>query len=170
MAVEVRGMEIQDREKVEQILAEVSVFSSTEIEIAIELIDSYLSGSPDYIIKVAADGDGNVLGYICYGKVPLTDAVWDVYWIVVGKEFQGKGIAGRLLEFVENELYVKNARAIMVETSSKPEYQSARDFYTRKGFSEVCRIGDFYSEGDDKIIYRKKLDKSEQSITLPILP
>jgi GNAT superfamily N-acetyltransferase len=156
MAVEVRGMETRDRERVKQILAEVNVFPPTEIEVAIELIDSYLSGSPDYIIKVATDENGDVLGYICYGRVPLTDAVWDIYWIVVGKEFQGKGVAGRLLESVENELYVKNARAIMVETSSKPEYQSARDFYTRKGFSEVCRIGDFYSEGDNKIIYRKK--------------
>ncbi len=152
-------METRDRERVKQILAEVNVFPPTEIEVAIELIDSYLSGSPDYTIKVAADENGDVLGYICYGRVPLTDAVWDIYWIVVGKGFQGKGVAGRLLEFVENELYAKNARAIMVETSSKPEYQSARDFYTRKGFSEVCRIGDFYSEGDDKIIYRKKLDK-----------
>ncbi len=153
-------MEIQDREKIELILAEVKVFPPEEIEVALEVIDSYLSRSPDYIIKVADDENNNVLGYICYGKVPLTDAVWDIYWIVVGGEFQGEGIASRLMNFMEDDLKSKNARAIMVETSSIPEYKPARDFYVRKGFNEVCRIEDFYAERNDKVVYRKNLGKS----------
>src|ERR1700693_4633221 len=101
MKIKVRVMEIQDREEVERILAEVKVFPSQEIEVALEVIDSYLSGSLDYIIKVAADERDSVLGYMCYGKVPLTDAVWDIYWVVVGEEFQRKGIAGRLMKCME---------------------------------------------------------------------
>jgi ribosomal protein S18 acetylase RimI-like enzyme len=158
MTTEIRSMEKQDRKEIHRILAEVDVFPFTEIEVAFEVIDSYLSGSSDYIIKVATDENGKVLGYICYGKVPLTDAVWDIYWIVVGKESQGKGIAGRLIKYLEDDLQRKKARAVMVETSSKPQYRPARDFYIRKGFSEVCRVNDFYSEGDDKIVYRKRLD------------
>jgi ribosomal protein S18 acetylase RimI-like enzyme len=157
MMIKVRGMEILDREEIEQILAEVKVFPPKEIEVALEVIDTCLSGSSDYIIKVVANEKDIVLGYICYGKVPLTDAVWDIYWIVVREEFQGKGIASRLMEFAEGDLKANNARAIMVETSSIPEYKPARDFYARKGFNEVCRIEDFYAEGNDKVIYRKNL-------------
>lgn len=153
-------MEIRDREEIERILSEVRVFLPQEIEVALEVIDSYLSGSPDYIIKVAVDETDRALGYICYGKTPLTDALWDVYWIVVGRDFQGKGIASRLMEFMEGDLIAKRARAIMVETSSIPEYKPARDFYVRRGFNEVCRIEDFYAEGNDKLIYRKNLGKS----------
>lgn len=153
-------MEIRDRGGIEQILAKVRVFPPQEIDIALEVIDSYLSGSPDYIIKVAVDETDRVLGYICYGKIPLTDALWDVYWIVVGREFQGKGIASCLMEFMEGDLMAKRARAIMVETSSISDYSPARDFYVRKGFNEVCRIEDFYAEGNDKVIYRKNLGRS----------
>jgi ribosomal protein S18 acetylase RimI-like enzyme len=160
MKIKVRVMEIRDRKEVERILAEVKVFPSQEIEVALEVIDSYLSGSLDYIIKEAADERDSVLGYICYGKVPLTDAVWDIYWVVVGEEFQGKGIAGRLMKCMEDDLRTKKARAIMVETSSIPEYKPAREFYVRKGFNEVCRIEDFYAEGNDKVVYRKILGKS----------
>jgi ribosomal protein S18 acetylase RimI-like enzyme len=156
----IRDMEIQDREKIERILAEVKVFPQEEIKVALEVIDSYLSKSPDYIIKVGTDGNNNVLGYVCYGKVPLTDAVWDIYWIAVGEEFQGKGIALQLMNSMEDDLKAKNARAIMVETSSMPEYKPARDFYMRTGFSEVSTIEDFYAEGNGKVVYRKNLYSS----------
>jgi ribosomal protein S18 acetylase RimI-like enzyme len=157
MTIRTRNMEIQDRGKIEQILSEVKVFPSEEIEVALEVIDSYLAGSPDYIIKIATDENGNVLGYISYGKVPLTDAVWDIYWIVVAEEFQRKGVAAQLMKCMEDDLRAKEARAIMVETSSLPEYKPARDFYERTGFTEVCRIKDFYIRGNDKIVYRKQL-------------
>ena len=153
-------MEIRDREEIERILADVKVFPPEEIEVALEVIDTYLSGSSDYIIKVVANEMDIVLGYICYGKVPLTDAVWDIYWIVVREKFHGKGIASCLMEFTDNDLRAKRARAIMVETSSISEYKPARDFYVRKGFNEICRIVDFYAEGNDKVIYRKNLGKS----------
>src|SRR3989337_2568508 len=154
----VRSLEIQDRERIECILAEAKVFSSEEINVALELIDSRLSGSPDYIIKVATDEKGTVLGYICYGKIPLTDAVWDIYWVVISDEFQGKGIAKKLLTFMEDDLKAKSARTVMVEASSIPEYDPARSFYLKNGFTEVSRISDFYAKYNDKVIYRKDLN------------
>ncbi|HLE25663.1 MAG TPA: GNAT family N-acetyltransferase [Thermodesulfobacteriota bacterium] len=158
MTLIVRSLGIQDRGRIECILAEVKIFSSEEIKVALELIDSCLSGNPDYIIKVATDEKGTVLGYICYGKIPLTDAVWDIYWVVISDEFQGKGIAKKLLTFMEDDLKAKSARAVMVETSSRPEYEPARSFYMRNGFIEVSRISDFYAKYNDKVIYRKDLN------------
>ncbi|OGE23755.1 MAG: hypothetical protein A2V51_00275 [Candidatus Dadabacteria bacterium RBG_19FT_COMBO_40_33] len=154
----VRSLGIQDRERIECILNEVKVFSSEEINVALELIDSCLSGNPDYIIKVATNENGTVLGYVCYGKIPLTDAVWDIYWVVISDEFQGKGIAKNLLMFMEDDLKAKSARAVMVETSSRPEYEPARSFYLKNGFIEVSKISDFYAKYNDKVIYRKDLN------------
>ncbi|MCI0453392.1 MAG: GNAT family N-acetyltransferase, partial [Candidatus Dadabacteria bacterium] len=102
--------------------------------------------------------NGITLGYICYGKIPLTDALWDIYWVVVSRESQNMGIADMLLTYMEDDLKIEKARALMVETSSRPEYQPARNFYIKTGFIEVCRIRDFYSQGNDKVIYRKDLD------------
>jgi ribosomal protein S18 acetylase RimI-like enzyme len=158
MTVIVRSLEVQDRERIECILSGVKVFSPEEIKVALELIDSCLSGSPDYIIKVAIDENSMVLGYICYGKIPLTDAVWDIYWVVVSGEFQRKGIAGKLLTHMEDELKIRKARAVMVETYSRPEYKPARSFYVKTGYSEVGRIRDFYAHENDKIIYKKDLN------------
>lgn len=158
MTLIVRSLGIQDRERIECILNEVKVFSSEEINVALELIDSCLSGNPDYIIKVATNENGTVLGYVCYGKIPLTDAVWDIYWVVISDEFQGKGIAKNLLMFMEDDLKAKSARAVMVETSSRPEYEPARSFYLKNGFIEVSKISDFYAKYNDKVIYRKDLN------------
>jgi hypothetical protein len=42
MIVKVRSAEIQDRGKIERILAKVNVFSLEEIKVALKVIDSYL--------------------------------------------------------------------------------------------------------------------------------
>jgi hypothetical protein len=52
------------------------------VQVALELIDIGLtpSGQEDYIIRIAEAPEGQILGYICYGKAPLTDAIYDIYW------------------------------------------------------------------------------------------
>ena len=41
------------------------------------------------------------LGYHCTGKRPLTDAVYDMYWIVADPESQIKGIGTKFVEHAE---------------------------------------------------------------------
>ncbi|MBS7646206.1 GNAT family N-acetyltransferase [Candidatus Bathyarchaeota archaeon] len=102
-----------------------------------------------------AECDGRVAGYLCFGPTPLTDGVFDIYWIAVDPEFQGRGIGRRLISHIEEYARRRGGRKIMVETSSRREYGPARSLYEGMGYREMARIPDFYSPGDAKIIYEK---------------
>lgn len=108
----------------------------------------------DYNVFVFED-QGNVLGYHCTGKRPLTDAVYDLYWIAADPNSRGTGIGKSLLEHAEKFVREKNGRWLIAETSSKADYTDARNFYLRNHYSIVAQINDFYSPGDNLIVFGK---------------
>jgi ribosomal protein S18 acetylase RimI-like enzyme len=97
------------------------------------------------------------IGYICYGPAPMTQGTFDLYWIAVNPKFQGMGIGSRLLDFLEKMLRVKNGRMILADTSSIPSYKKNLRFYLKKGYQEVAKIPDYYSLGNDRITFCKRL-------------
>ncbi|MEM2122535.1 MAG: GNAT family N-acetyltransferase [Candidatus Bathyarchaeia archaeon] len=155
--ITVRKMDEKDISSVTGILKAVGLFREKELKVAFELIEAYIKkADKDYLIYVA-DHDGRVAGYICFGPTPLTDGVFDIYWVAVDPEFQGRGIGGRLLSYAEEYARNRGARKLMIETSSRRDYEPARSLYERMGFREIARIPDFYSPEDAKIIYEKGL-------------
>lgn len=119
------------------------------------------SGSDGYEARVAvADDDGQperVLGYACFGATPMTEATFDLYWMVVGERARGQGIGAALFAAVEAELKQRGARIIRVETSSLEGQGGARRFYEKTGFRLAGAIPDFYREGDDLLVFAKVL-------------
>ncbi|OGP18648.1 MAG: hypothetical protein A2V21_308395 [Deltaproteobacteria bacterium GWC2_55_46] len=122
-------------------------------------MDIYLKDplQTDYFFITAAASDGCPAGYACYGKRPLTDAVYDLYWILVGQERRREGVATMLLEHVEGLLRDEGARMLVAETSGLPAYDAARRLYLKSGFREEARIREFYKPGDDIIFFTKRL-------------
>jgi hypothetical protein len=45
---------------------------------------------------------------------------------------------------------------LIAETSGTPHYESTRKFYLGMGYQAEARIKDFYSQGDDLVIYIKR--------------
>jgi GNAT superfamily N-acetyltransferase len=92
----IRKLKQTDRAKLRKILVDTNHFNNDEIKVALELIDVYLNrrGQKDYIIYVYEIDDKKKMtaGYICYGKRPLTDSTYDLYWIAVDPHIHGKGI------------------------------------------------------------------------------
>jgi ribosomal protein S18 acetylase RimI-like enzyme len=128
------------------------------VAVAEELIDSYLndpSGSGYHIL--VAEVDSAVAGYVCYGPTPLTEGTWDIYWVAVAQDKQGKGIGSALMKATENEIIRDKGRLCIIETSSTPAYEKTRNFYVNRGYEIICRIPDFYMPGDDKVILQKRL-------------
>lgn len=123
-----------------------------------ELIDVVLEkpGQEDYIINVYEDG-GEVLGYYCIGPTPATQATFDMYWIAVKPDAQGKGVGKALDAHAEQILRSLQGNLVIAETSSQPRYESTRRFYTARGYAELARIRDYYRPGDDLVIYGKYL-------------
>ena len=155
----IRPMAPGDKAAVMAILKATPEFTPGEVIVAEELIDSHLSDPVDsgYLILVA-EVDSEVAGYICWGLTPLTEGTWDIYWIATARAKQGQGIGTALLASVETKIKEVRGRLVLIETSSKPGYEKTERFYRSHGYELICRIPDFYSPGDDKLILQKRLN------------
>jgi len=157
--VKVRKIQPRDRASLKALLSAQTHFHPEEIRVALELIDIALAhpGEEDYLILCAEEEKGDFRGYVCFGKAPLTDGVYDIYWIVVHPAYGNQGIGTSLLLQAEEEMARRQARLLLIETSSTPPYESARAFYRKRGYEERARILDYYRPGDHKIIFGKTL-------------
>jgi ribosomal protein S18 acetylase RimI-like enzyme len=164
--MKIRPVEQKDRDRIHQILVATSRFTDEEVKCAIELVDQSLEHPEkgEYLVYVLEEPDSGprkaVQGYVCYGATPLTDGVFDLYWIAVDPKQQGMGFGQLLLRFVENEVRRQKGRMLLIETSSKESYGPTLKFYERSGYDEISRIKDFYRIEDDKVIFSKKLEQT----------
>jgi ribosomal protein S18 acetylase RimI-like enzyme len=158
MTLKIRPMSLEDRPVLLGILENTPEFKTFEVDVAREVIDSYLAHGviSGYIIQVAEDNDG-VAGYICYGETPCTVGSWSIYWIAVDRSRRAKGIGKTLSDTAETAIKEANGRLIFIETSSTPAYENTRRFYLKRGYEVIARIPDFYAPGDDKLILQRKL-------------
>ena len=153
-----RAMTASDKLAVMEILRNTSEFKPMEVEVAEELIDAYLDdGIKSGYIHMVGEADSRVSGYICYGPTPLTEGTWDVYWMAVSVQQQRHGVGKALLTAAEADIQKKKGRLILIETSSKSNYEKAQRFYSKQGYDMVSRIVDFYEPGDDKLTYLKRV-------------
>jgi ribosomal protein S18 acetylase RimI-like enzyme len=158
-----------DRQRLGEILGATRAFGDEEIAVALELFDEAcaaglaepvadLPSSPaSYEFVGAFTGAGDLAGYICYGPTPGTDRTYDIYWIAVDPAHQNSGSGSRLLGEAERRLQEREARMLVVETSSRADYESARRFYEKRAYRQGALIRDFYGPGDHRVIYVKRL-------------
>jgi ribosomal protein S18 acetylase RimI-like enzyme len=134
------------------------MFRRDEIEIAEELLIEAASKGDrgDYCVLVAETA-ARPIGWSCHGRVPLTDATFDLYWIAVHPEYQRHGVGRLLLAEIEQQLRQAGARWLLAETSSTPQYAKTRGFYEKAGFAVVGDVADFYRPGDGRVTYGKRL-------------
>ncbi len=157
MAVKIRAMTQDDKPAIMNILCSTPEFKPSEVLVAEEVIDCYLNdpvGSGYHIL--VGEMESILAGYVCYGPTPLTEGTWDVYWIATEHQKQGQGIGSILMAVVEDRMREMAARLVLIETSSKPEYEKTRRFYYNLGYEKVSQIADFYAPGDDRLTLQKR--------------
>jgi ribosomal protein S18 acetylase RimI-like enzyme len=152
-AIHLADLQPSHRSDIAAIVRATAVFSEEEVAVALELFDA---GEPDYEFIGAFTGD-RLVGYACYGLTPATDRTYDLYWIAVHPDAQRSGAGAALMAEVERRLEERRARLLMVETSSRDDYQPTRRFYEKRGYGEHARLRDFYAAGDDRLILGKRL-------------
>ncbi len=159
---EIRSLRPQDRSRIEEMVRSSGKFNDGEIATALELVDEALekgeeaSGYLFAVLEERKEGP-RVKGYACYGPTPLTQGVYDLYWIVVDPKAQRRGFGRLLVEFVERDVVKQGGRMILIETSSQESYGATVHFYEGSGYQQVARIKNFYRMGDDKLIFSKEL-------------
>lgn len=154
--IAVRKATENDRAGLLALVAAQDNFTVLEREVAEEVIDDGLTGKDDYEVLISVTPNGEVIGFICFGPIPLTECSFDLYWIATLPSHGRQGIGGGLLAAMEEQL--RRTRAVVyIDTSSTPGYDKARGFYEKHGYQVAARLQDFYHPGDDRVIYRKEL-------------
>ena len=172
MSVKLGALQRGHRNRIREILDATSVFREEEVRVALELFDETFAAGParsgvmpydpgdgvaSYEFVGSFSREGQLVGYVCYGATPGTDRTYDLYWIAMHPAFQGTGGGSQLLDEVERRLRQREARLLVVETSSRDDYAPTRRFYEARGYDRVAQLRDFYAPGDDRVIYSKRL-------------
>jgi aminoglycoside 6'-N-acetyltransferase I len=152
----IRKLKPDDVRNIETILTSIPNFSNAEVSVAMELVNAAAvdANQTDYNVFVYEE-KGNVIGYHCTGKRPLTDAVYDLYWIVTDPHHKSKGVGKALLTHAEQFVLQLKARWLLIETSSNDNYEGARNFYLRNNYSIISEINDFYTLGERLMVFGK---------------
>lgn len=106
---------------------------------------------------VDIDDEGVVVGVVNWRPKHGANAVWDLTMIAIHPSIQGEGRGAALMAHAEQTLASADQRIILVETSSTPSYAPARSFYHSLGYAEEARIRDYWDDGDDLVLFRKRL-------------
>ena len=101
--------------------------------------------------------DGQVDAACYFVPEEFADRVWNLLMIAVDPTRHGAGLGSKLMKTVETQLAKEGARILLVDTSGTPEFKRTRAFYDMLGYDREARIRDYWSEGDDKVTFRKSL-------------
>ena len=147
-----------DSETLIGLTAETGFFKPMEIQALREVLHDYFATNQAFgHLSVTLEQSGEILGFAYYAPVAMTDRSWSLYWIAVKKHIQARGLGGKLLKYVEDDVKAKNARMLMIDTSSLPNYEPTRKFYLKHQYEVGSEFKDFYAEGDSLIVFRKRM-------------
>lgn len=134
------------------------VFKPHEIVALREVLDDYHEANHAEGHKsITAEESGQIVGFAYYAPAAMTDGAWYLYWIAVRQDLQAKGAGARLLRHVEEDIQRSQGRVLFIETSSLPHYEPTRRFYLKHEYEHSAVLRDFYADGDDMVVFRKRL-------------
>jgi GNAT superfamily N-acetyltransferase len=147
-----------DPSAVEQIIISSGFFRDDEVLVAVELVAEGLEKGRECGYEfVFAEVDGRIAAYACFGLISCTLYSYDLYWIATHEDFRGQGLGKIILTEVEKAVVAAGGKSVYVETSCLPKYEPTRIFYLKCNYIEKARFEDFYADGDDKVVYVKRL-------------
>ena len=150
----IRNVTSKDTEAVIALAEESGLFNCDEIPQIGERLADYVSGNNDlWFIAVGEKPEGVLY---CTPE-PMTDGTWNILMLLVSPQFQGQGVGRSLMNHVEEILVTHGTRLVIVETSSVDDFKPARLFYLKCGYTQEARIRNFYTVGNDKVVFSKEL-------------
>jgi GNAT superfamily N-acetyltransferase len=142
---------------------QTGMFKPHEIQALREVLDDYHAANRELGHRAFTREDaGRVVGYAYHAPAAMTDRTWYLYWIAVERGRQGAGLGGEMLRFVEDDIRRAGGRLLLIETSSLPHYDPTRRFYLKHAYEQAAVIRDFYCDGDDLVVFRKRLAGAER--------
>jgi ribosomal protein S18 acetylase RimI-like enzyme len=103
------------------------------------------------------DAGGTPVGVVYFAPRPFADRVWELLMIAVDAPRHRQGIGSKMLAGVEAAVRAADGRLLLIETSSLASFERTREFYRKHGYDEVAHIPDYFSDGDGKASFVKRL-------------
>lgn len=159
MAIVSKGITVEERKVIEEILRSTDYFYEFEIQTALEIADETLAKGAEksgYFWLKVTDEDG-LVAFANYGRNAFSTHSWDLYWIAVHQDSRNKKLGTLLLKAVEENVMQMGGRILWIETSGRPQYAPTERFYLKNGYQLQASLKEFYGPGDPKQIYSKIL-------------
>lgn len=125
-----------------------------------DMVASYFTDPNTEEIWLTKRQNGKAISIAYCAPERLTDGTYNLYLIAVRRDLQGMGIGKEMMTHIEQMLAAKGNRVLLVETSGLPDFEATRKFYDKCGYQREALIRDFYREGEDKVVFWKKLDRN----------
>jgi ribosomal protein S18 acetylase RimI-like enzyme len=133
------------------------LFQPLDLDALNSVLAEYNAGTAHGHRCVTYEQAGQVIGFAYYAPAAMTDRTWHLWWIVVSKKIQARGIGGQLLRHAEEGARAESGRLMIVETSGLPSYELTRRFYVKQNYDIAATLKDFYADGHDMVIFSKRL-------------
>ncbi len=156
----IRAMTAEDAAEVIEVVVAADMFTADEVPFLEEMLSGYEAAARDegHVAVVVDEGPMGVAGVAYYRPKEAADRVWDLTMIAVRPALQGHGLGRALLLHVEQDLRDRGERLLLVDTSGTTRYDRTREFYQRCGYSQEARVRDYWEDGDDLVIFSKRID------------
>lgn len=156
---EIRPTTAEETDQLVALTDATGLFRPIEVQALREVLDDYhATNRAEGHRSVTFVAAGRVLGFAYYAPAPMTDRTWHLWWIVVRKDEQARGVGTQLLRFVEDDIRRQyQGRVLFIETGSMPHYELTRRFYLKNGYEKAAVLKDFYAAGDSMVVFRKEL-------------
>lgn len=153
----IRSCEARDTQPLTEMAERTGVFKPLEIVAFREVLDDYHAFQErDGHRAVCLEVDGRLLGMAYFAPAAMTDRTWYLWWILVEKSDQSRGLGSQLIRFAEQAIQQEAGRLLLIETSSLPHYGPTRAFYVKNGYQPAAVIPDYYTDGDDLVVFSRR--------------
>lgn len=133
------------------------LFKPDELDAVRGMLDEYhATNAAGHRIFAYEDG-GALVGVAYFAPKAFTDRVWELLMIAVDEPRHRQGVGSALLLAVEGAVRASGGRLLLIETSDKAGFERTRLFYRKHGYAEVARIPDYFSDGDGKASFVKRI-------------
>jgi ribosomal protein S18 acetylase RimI-like enzyme len=117
------------------------------------------------LVEDAADGQG-LASVLFYRPEDASDRAYDLTMIAVRPDLQRGGRGAALVRHAEGDLRERGQRLLVVRTSGTEQYARTRAFYGHLGYAEHARVPDYWTDGDDLVLFTKRL-RAQQAAGQP---
>lgn len=152
--MKIRPTKPDDLRPLQRVVRETELFPP---EMLPDMIGGFLSPQGSQDLWLTCEDQGEAIGFCYAAPEEMTEGTWNMLALAVLPDRQGQGAGKAIVRQLEDDLRSQGQRVVIVDTSSADAYADTREFYRRCGYVEEARIRDFWSAGDDKIVFWKAL-------------